>query len=141
LERAPGEGQRNLIVVVAGVGIALVVVIAAVLIATLGGDGDPGPGGETTTSGAGTGEASSDATETAAAGTTTPGAAQPGLVPNVVGETEGDAVRLIQQAGLEPRVLTQASSEPEGTVINQSPASGVQRPAGSEVRIVVSEGP
>ncbi len=136
LERAPGEGQRNLIVIVAGIGLALVVGIAAVLIATLGGEDDPGGAGTQTTgtSSPGLGTTSGTVTTTAVSG------AQPGIVPSVVGESEDDAVDLIEAAGLTARVLTEASAQPEGSVITQSPAAGTQRPSGSEVRIVVSLG-
>jgi transcriptional regulator with XRE-family HTH domain len=141
LERAPGEGHRNLIVIIAGVGITLVVIVAAILIATLGGDdGTQTPGTIGSPSGTGTSVTGSP-TSTPPAGATTVTGSQPGVVPNLIGESEDDAIELVQEAGLEPRTLRQASQEPEGTVINQSPAPGIQRPAGSEVRIVVSDGP
>jgi hypothetical protein len=63
-----------------------------------------------------------------------------GVVPAVRGEKQDAAVRAIEQAGLKARVITDASAEPEGTVIDQSPAAGTQLAPGSEVRIVVSAG-
>jgi serine/threonine-protein kinase len=60
-------------------------------------------------------------------------------VPSVVGLQQDDAQSQLEGAGLLPNVDTEASSEPEGTVIAQDPGPG-SAPRGSEVVITVSTG-
>ena len=63
----------------------------------------------------------------------------PEKVPNVVGKTQEQAERLIREAGFEPDVRTDpASTEPQGTVVDQIPAAGETPNAGSTVTIFVS---
>jgi serine/threonine protein kinase len=63
----------------------------------------------------------------------------PKKVPNVVGRTQEEAVRLIQEAGFKPSVvLSNDPSQPAGTVISQSPTSGQTQPKGTIITIVVS---
>src|ERR671919_433178 len=69
-------------------------------------------------------------------------AREPVGVPNVVGLQEERAVRLIENAELEPNVERQPSSdEPRGIVISQSPGAGVRIQKGDQVTIAVSSGP
>ena len=61
-------------------------------------------------------------------------------VPSVVGLGQQIAENQIKAAGLIANVETTDSDEPEGTVLSQDPAGGVQAANGSEVTIVVSTG-
>ena len=61
-------------------------------------------------------------------------------VPNVVGETQEDAVARLRDEGLSPIVRERSSSEPVDTVIEQTPAAGQQVDEGSTVTIFVSNG-
>ncbi|HEY8467925.1 MAG TPA: PASTA domain-containing protein [Solirubrobacterales bacterium] len=61
-------------------------------------------------------------------------------VPDVVGLDEADAETAIRDARLIPNVETRDADEPEGTVIDQSPAPGTEIRPRSEVTIVVSTG-
>jgi serine/threonine-protein kinase len=63
-------------------------------------------------------------------------------VPNVVGETEGDARSRLEGEGFSVRVEEQQhDSVEDGRVISQNPNAGTQVAPGSEVTIVVSTGP
>ena len=69
-------------------------------------------------------------------------AREPVGVPNVVGIQEDRAVRLIENAELEPNVEREPSNDvPRGIVISQSPNAGVRIQKGDQVTIVVSSGP
>ena len=69
-------------------------------------------------------------------------AREPVGVPNVVGLQEDRAVRLIENAELEPNVERQASNDVQrGFVISQNPDGGVRIQKGDQVTIVVSSGP
>ena len=61
-------------------------------------------------------------------------------VPDVVGRTEDEAVRILRQREFEPRIFDVPSEEPEGTVVSQDPPAGEQAPPDSRVRINVSTG-
>ena len=63
----------------------------------------------------------------------------PEEVPDVVGLMQSEAKNKIRSAGFEPRVLTDPeSTEPAGTVTDQSPAAGETASEGSTVTILVS---
>ena len=63
----------------------------------------------------------------------------PEQVPDVVGLMQSEAKNKIRSAGFEPRVLTDPdSTEPAGTVTDQSPAAGETASEGSTVTILVS---
>jgi beta-lactam-binding protein with PASTA domain/tRNA A-37 threonylcarbamoyl transferase component Bud32 len=63
-------------------------------------------------------------------------------VPNVVGETQGQACNDLGQAGLKCVVgTTQASSFPAGDVISQNPSGGSQANRQSPVTLTISSGP
>ncbi|HEY0951127.1 Stk1 family PASTA domain-containing Ser/Thr kinase [Nocardioides sp.] len=63
----------------------------------------------------------------------------PEQVPDVVGLMQSEAKNKIRSAGFEPRVLTDPdSTEPAGTVTDQSPAPGETASQGSTVTILVS---
>ncbi len=69
-------------------------------------------------------------------------AREPVGVPNVVGLQEERAVRLIENAELEPNVERQPSTDVRpGVVISQNPDAGVRIQKGDQVTIVVSSGP
>lgn len=61
-------------------------------------------------------------------------------VPDVVGLSEGEAVAALRQREFEPRIFDVPSTEPEGTVVAQSPQGGAEAPPDSRVRINVSTG-
>ncbi|WP_395690375.1 Stk1 family PASTA domain-containing Ser/Thr kinase [Nocardioides sp.] len=63
----------------------------------------------------------------------------PEQVPDVKGLQQKEAEKLIKDAGFEPRVLPDsASTEPKGTVTDQSPDAGQTANQGSTVTILVS---
>jgi eukaryotic-like serine/threonine-protein kinase len=63
----------------------------------------------------------------------------PEEVPDVVGMTQEQAEAALRQRGFEVFVATSDdTTEPKGTVIEQSPDAGAERPEGTEVTIVVS---
>jgi eukaryotic-like serine/threonine-protein kinase len=62
-------------------------------------------------------------------------------VPDVVGESEASAEAELEQAGFVPNVDTAESDAEAGTVFDQVPNGGEQAERGSEVTIIVSEGP
>jgi serine/threonine-protein kinase len=63
-------------------------------------------------------------------------------VPALQGKSQDTAIGLLQEAGLDPKPITQQFSEtvPTGRVISAEPASG-RAIRGSDVRLVVSKGP
>lgn len=62
-------------------------------------------------------------------------------VPNVVGQPETEAAATIADAGFDPEIRPQASSDVEvGIVISTEPPPGTERPRGSTVFINVSAG-
>lgn len=63
-------------------------------------------------------------------------------VPMVVGMTQTEAKKTLEDAGFEVKVTKQPDNEvSKGTVIDQTPAADGQAPLGSEVTILVSSGP
>ncbi|HYN35622.1 MAG TPA: Stk1 family PASTA domain-containing Ser/Thr kinase [Actinomycetota bacterium] len=62
-------------------------------------------------------------------------------VPDVVGETQREAIATLEQAGLEPEVDKQPSEGPEGRVFEQNPAAGDEVEEGDTVTLLVSSGP
>jgi serine/threonine-protein kinase len=62
------------------------------------------------------------------------------VVPDVVGQTQQDAVAALKEKGLYAVFQEKASSEPQGTVISQSPAAGQQIGQGSNITLFVSNG-
>jgi serine/threonine-protein kinase len=65
----------------------------------------------------------------------------PTKVPNVVGMTQSDAEQLIRARGFVPKTSDDNNStEPAGTVTDQTPPAGTQLPQGSTVFITVSTG-
>jgi serine/threonine-protein kinase len=59
-------------------------------------------------------------------------------VPGLVGRQEEDAVSQLRDLGLSPEIREQSSDEPEGTVVSQTPAAGIQVEEGTTVTIFVS---
>jgi beta-lactam-binding protein with PASTA domain len=62
-------------------------------------------------------------------------------VPNVVGQSQSQAVTTLQQAGLKATTARVPSSQAKGTVVAQSPAGGQKVSQGSQVRLNISRGP
>jgi eukaryotic-like serine/threonine-protein kinase len=61
-------------------------------------------------------------------------------VPDVTGQDQEEAVATLRGKGLSAVVREKASSEPEGTVVSQSPAGGQRIDQGSSITIFVSNG-
>ena len=61
-------------------------------------------------------------------------------VPSVVGQSEGDATATLENKGFHVSTEYRTSDEPAGTVISQTPSSGLLK-EGDTVNIVVSTGP
>lgn len=146
LKTDPAAQTRSLVVAVVAIGAILAVVLLAFLLSSLGGDEAP-PGSQGTSPTATTeGSADSTADVGASSGGETPtlGASgldvTPGIVPNLIGQ-QADVARLaVVEAGYLVMEQTAPNSEPEGTVIDQSPAPDIELPVGSTVVIVISEG-
>lgn len=64
----------------------------------------------------------------------------PVTVPDLVGQTEGNAAAILQGVGLTPAASRENSTAPAGQVIRQDPVAGSQVAPGSTVRYVISAG-
>ena len=63
-------------------------------------------------------------------------------VPRLIGQTEQQAVDTLRSVGLEVgSVSHEASAQPEGRVIASDPGEGIDVPAGSQIDLVISNGP
>jgi eukaryotic-like serine/threonine-protein kinase len=62
------------------------------------------------------------------------------VVPDVTGQTQQDAVAALKERGLYAVFQEKASTEPEGTVIGQSPGAGQKIGQGSSITLFVSNG-
>jgi len=62
-------------------------------------------------------------------------------VPDVVGQSESDAVSLLKAAGFDPDVQQVPSNEASGTVVAQKPKAGEKVQNGTHVLLNVSSGP
>jgi eukaryotic-like serine/threonine-protein kinase len=62
------------------------------------------------------------------------------VVPDVTGQDENSAVTALRGKGLSAVVREKASTEPQGTVVSQSPGGGVEVDQGTSVTIFVSNG-
>jgi serine/threonine-protein kinase len=63
-------------------------------------------------------------------------------VPNVVGLSQADAEKELSDAGLETRVIENYSdTAPTGKVMSQAPTAGASVGEGTEIAIIVSQGP
>jgi beta-lactam-binding protein with PASTA domain len=75
------------------------------------------------------------------AGGTPPAPPEPASVPDVVGLEQTEAVRALQQAGLEASVQLVPSEEPQSRVVAQAREPGASLERGDAVQINVSTGP
>jgi beta-lactam-binding protein with PASTA domain len=66
--------------------------------------------------------------------------AKPVVVPQVVGQTQGDAVAAVTKVGLKPALQNVGSSQSAGTVVAQKPAAGKEVDKGSKVTLNISTG-
>lgn len=144
LERDPAAQTRTLAVVAVAIAAIVLVVLLAFMVSRAGGGDESGgiiPGGDSTLEGATDGETDgeSDADDTRDAGV--PSNTQPGIIPSVEGLTQDAAIAEIRAAGFEPNIRTAPSNEPALTVTDQSPGPGEERPVGTQMTIIVSEGP
>jgi transcriptional regulator with XRE-family HTH domain len=134
LKTDPAAQTRSAVLaIVAIVAIVTVVFVAYLLANVAGGDGTAPPDGLAETP---TPAAQAEAATPAPSGLPV----TPGLVPDVRGVQEITAVAAIREAGYEALIKRVASTQPVGTVIDQSPAPDVELAPGSRVQIVVSEG-
>jgi serine/threonine-protein kinase len=62
------------------------------------------------------------------------------VVPDVTGQTQQDAVAALKEKGLYAVFQEKASTEPQGTVISQSPGAGQRIGQGSNITLFVSNG-
>ena len=62
------------------------------------------------------------------------------VVPDVTGQSQSDAVAALKQKGLYAVFQEKDSTEPQGTVISQSPAAGQKIGQGSNITLFVSNG-
>ncbi|MDZ7727658.1 MAG: helix-turn-helix domain-containing protein [Dehalococcoidia bacterium] len=149
----PAAQTRSMAVAVVAI-IAVVGILGlAFMISSLGGDdgaADPVPPGGDAADVSGNGDAAGsegdggDDSSIVDAPTATPepeATGDEGVVPDVTGETEEDAIAAIESAGLVPNVRMNPDESPAGTVVTQSPGPGTQLEPGEPVTIVVSEGP
>lgn len=60
-------------------------------------------------------------------------------VPNVIGKTKEDAIKILKDLGLTVTVETEESSKEDGTVINQSKKEGSKATAGDNITITISK--
>jgi serine/threonine-protein kinase len=69
-------------------------------------------------------------------------AAEPGVdVPNVIGQSQANAIAGLTFASLQPTVVPFPSDAPVGSAISTDPAPGTRVPKGSPITLVVSSGP
>jgi serine/threonine-protein kinase len=61
-------------------------------------------------------------------------------VPDVVGKSENEAIRILATKGFTPRTFDVPAAEPKGIVVSQDPRAGEKAPPDSRVRINVSTG-
>ena len=61
-------------------------------------------------------------------------------VPDVIGKSESEAVRILRAREFTPRIFDVPSEEPKGVVVSQTPLAGEKAPPDSRVRINVSAG-
>lgn len=61
-------------------------------------------------------------------------------VPDVVGESEDDAIAMLEDRGFGWSIETRDSAEPEGTVIEQYPEAGEEVEPGTMVDLIISTG-
>lgn len=139
----PAAQTRSAVVGIVAIGAVVAVILISFLISNLGGGSSAAPIGGNKQNG-------TDATTTASqqanlppADETTPKSGldvTPGVVPSLIGVNADRAKLAIAEAGYEVSEKMQKDKDPKGTVIDQSPAGGVQFPAGSTVNIVTSDG-
>ncbi len=142
----PASQTRSLAIAFVAIIAVLGVILLAMLITRMGDDSSsPAPGLSSNSNSddpAGDGAKGSPT----AAGTKVPAGASglevtPGVVPNVTGQTAEKARLAIAEAGYAVKERHDKSTQPKGTVVQQSPAPNVELQAGLEVTIVISDGP
>jgi len=135
LQQDPAAQTRSVVVLVVALVAVLGILALAFLVSRLGGgDDENGSPVPTTEPGDNGGVTQPTPTTSAAIGGN-------GVVPDVIGELQADAVAAITAAGLSPNIRTEKNDATAGTVITQSPSAGTQREPGDPVTIIVSEGP
>ncbi len=138
LKTDPAAQARSMTVLVVAIAAIAAVVILAFAISRLGGGNAGGLPLETPTTT--TVESGSDSTATVISGSTV----TPGVMPNVIGLTEGAAVTALKAAGFSENAISvtrQSRNDPAGTVYEQYPLAGEPTEEGLQAIIAVSEGP
>jgi serine/threonine-protein kinase len=63
------------------------------------------------------------------------------VVPSVIGHSQASATAILEHAGFNVEVVVTASTQPDGSVIAQSPSAGTSLYQTSTITITVSEAP
>ncbi len=137
----PAAQTRSLAIALVALIAVLAVILLALLVSRIGedeGNAPPltPPSGLTQSAGGGV----------AGLATTVPAGASglpvtPGIVPDVTGQTAEKARLAIAEAGFKVKERHDKATQPKGTVVTQAPAANVEFQQGSEVTIVISDGP
>ncbi|MCE7929536.1 MAG: PASTA domain-containing protein [Chloroflexi bacterium CFX7] len=140
----PASQTRSLAIAFVAIIAVLGVILFAMLISRMGDDGGSSPPGLSSKSDDTPGAGSSRTPASVA--TTVPAGASglevtPGIVPNVTGQAAEKARLAIAEAGYTVKERHDKSTQPKGTVVQQSPAPNVELEKGLEVTIVISDGP
>lgn len=144
IQTDPASQTRSLAIAFVAIIAVLGVILVAMLISRMGDDGgSPAPGLSTSKDDVDDSETGSTPED---ADTPVPAGASglevtPGIVPNVTGETAEKARLAIAEAGYVVKERHDKSTQPKGTVVQQSPAPNVELQQGLEVTIVISDGP
>jgi transcriptional regulator with XRE-family HTH domain len=138
----PAAQTRSVVIAVVAIAAVVAVILLAFLISNLGSKGRsnaPTAGG-TISSGSTSGPAGQLTAAPRASASTVP-SANPGVMPNIVGQTSVAAKAALTSAGIKFTEKPQKSARPKGEVIDQSPSADTQVSAGFTATIVVSDGP
>lgn len=136
LQQDPAAQTRSMLVLGVALAAVLGILALAFLLSRMGGGGGDGSVVPTSEGGGANPGGTGLTTPTTQAATT-----GNGIVPDVVGDLQADAVAAITAAGLVPNVRPVKDDATPGTVIEQSPDAGAQLDPGDPMTIVVSEGP
>ncbi len=128
----PAAQARTATVAFVAIAVVAAVLLFAFLISRLADDGTSMPPG-------GSGDQSDQDSPTAVTEPTTAGNIT-GFVPSVVGMEATEARTELEGAGYRVAELSESSTQPEGIVVDQSPAPEASLAPGSTVTIVVSTG-
>jgi cytoskeleton protein RodZ len=137
LQQDPAAQTRSMIVLAVAAVAVIAMLGVAFAISSFGGGGGEGDNSPIPTT-EGTGTTGSETPTTP----TTTGVTGSGIVPDIIGATQADAVAAVEAAGLLPNIPPPTQNDATaGTVIEQAPGPGTQSDPGDPVTIIVSGGP